>query len=157
METERKDIASKIIKASCDEIYQAIIDPYALACWLPPKNMQAQINQFELWEGGKYQITLSYDQPEDREKFAKSSDGSDITQGKFLKLLPGECVSQSVEFVSENPDFAGSMIITYELKSHGEQTLVTIIAENVPKGISVEDHLAGMNSTLANLAHYLES
>lgn len=156
METERKDTASKIIKASAEEIYKAIIDPRVLALWLPPKNMKAQINLFELWEGGRYQITLSYDHPEDKEKFAKSSDGSDITQGKFLKLVPGKCVSQSVEFVSENVGFAGSMIMTYELANRDEGTLVTIVAENVPNGISPDDHLAGMNASLNNLTHYLE-
>ncbi|SEI50875.1 Uncharacterized conserved protein YndB, AHSA1/START domain [Dyadobacter sp. SG02] len=156
METERKDVASKIINASVDEIYQAIIDPNALASWLAPKGMQARINQFEPWEGGRYQITLSYNRPEDKEKFAKSSDGSDITQGEFLKLLPGRQVSQSVEFVSENPDFAGTMSMTYELANMGEATLVTITAENVPKGISPKDHLEGINSTLENLAQYLE-
>lgn len=114
MKTERKDVASRVIKASADEIYQAIIDPDALAGWLAPKGMQAQINQFEPWEGGRYQITLSYDQPADKEKFAKSTDGSDITQGKFLKLLPARQVSQSVDFVSEDPDFAGTMRMTYE-------------------------------------------
>ena len=157
METERKDVASKVIRASVSEIYQAITDPHALAIWLPPQGIQAQINQFEPWEGGSYQITLSYDHPADKEKFAKSSDGSDITKGKFLRLLPGRRVSQSVEFVSENPDFAGTMSMTYELANMGEEgTLVTITAENVPKGISRHDHLEGINSTLANLAHYLE-
>jgi uncharacterized protein YndB with AHSA1/START domain len=102
----KKGYRVKVIKASGEEIYQAIIDPHALACWVPPENMQDQINQFELWKGGRYQITLGYDHPEDREKFGKSSDGSDITQGKFLKLVPGKCVSQSVGFVSENPAFA---------------------------------------------------
>lgn len=155
MDAERKDTASKIIKASANEIYQAIIDPRALALWLPPKNMKAQIKLFEPWEGGRYQIILSYEDPQDRAKFAKSSDGTDITQGTFLKLQPGKCVSQSVEFVSGNIGFAGSMIMTYELANRDEGTLVTIIAENVPSGISPEDHLAGMNSTLTNLADYL--
>ncbi|MCF0070781.1 hypothetical protein LZD49_09885 [Dyadobacter sp. CY261] len=34
-------------------------------------------------------------------------------------------------------------------------TLVTITAENVPKEISPTDDLEGINSILANLAHYL--
>ena len=157
MNSERKDIASKIIRASSDEIYQAIMDPQALVSWLPPENMNAQIQQFEPWEGGSYQITLSYDHAEDREQFAKSSDGSDITEGKFLKLLPGKLVSQSVEFASDKPEFAGTMTMTYQLTDCNDGTEVTIIAENVPKGISPEDHIAGINSTLDNLAHYLES
>ncbi|GGN13490.1 hypothetical protein GCM10010967_57090 [Dyadobacter beijingensis] len=156
METTRKDIASKVVQASADEIYRAIIDPQALAHWLPPRNMRARINQFEPWEGGQYRITLSYDHPDLGAKFAKSSDASDIAQGSFLKLSPGKCVVQSVEFVSDNPDFAGVMTMTYALSRAGDGTQVTIIAEHVPPGISPDDHLAGMNSTLDNLAQYME-
>jgi uncharacterized protein YndB with AHSA1/START domain len=155
MKSERKDTASKVIKASPEAIYNAIIDPGALVCWLPPENMKAQIQQFEPWEGGAYQITLTYDRPDDG-KYGKSSEGTDITHGKFIELVNGKRVSQSVEFVSDNPAFAGRMIMTYELAVVNDGTEVTIIAEHVPEGISTEDHRAGISSTLKNLAAYLE-
>ena len=37
------------------------------------------------------------------------------------------------------------------------EALVTIRAENVPPGISPEDHEAGLNSSLANLAAFVEA
>ena len=155
MKSERKDTASKVIKASPEVIYNAIIDPKALVSWLPPENMKAQIQQFEPWGGGRYQITLTYDRQDDG-KYGKSSEGTDITHGKFIELAPGKRVSQSVDFVSDNPAFAGTMIMTYELAAVDDETRVTITAEHVPEGISPEDHKAGISSTLKNLAAYLE-
>jgi hypothetical protein len=38
----------------------------------------------------------------------------------------------------------------------GDATLVEFIADDVPVGISAEDHSAGMTSSLQNLASYLE-
>lgn len=155
METERKDTVSRIIKGSPDAIYQAIVDPKALAVWLPPKNMHARIDTFEPWAGGAYRIVLTYNNDADRAAFAKSGDGTDIAQGRFLKLVPGKMISQSVEFASDNPQFAGTMRMTYELSPAEAGTRVTITAENVPEGITPEDHKQGMNSSLENLDTYI--
>jgi hypothetical protein len=48
------------------------------------------------------------------------------------------------------------MIMTWEVTAAGAGTRVSIVAEDAPDGISVEDHAAGLNSSLANLAAYLE-
>lgn len=37
-----------------------------------------------------------------------------------------------------------------------EGTVVTIVCEDVPSGISKEDHDAGLKSSLKNLAHFVE-
>ncbi len=52
--------------------------------------------------------------------------------------------------------FCWAMMMTWNLDEVSEGTEVTIICENVPEGISQDDHEAGMNSTLANLAAFLE-
>lgn len=156
MKTERKDTVSRIINGSPDAIYQAILDPKALATWLPPKNMQARIDIFEPWEDGAYRIILSYNNEADSAAFAKSGEGTDIAQGRFLELVPGKRVVQSAEFASDDPQFAGTMRMTYELSAAEAGTRVTITAENVPEGITPEDHQQGMNSTLENLDAYME-
>lgn len=155
METERRDTVFRIIKGSPDAIYQAILDPQALTAWLPPKNMRARVDTLEPWEGGAYRIVLTYNNAADKAAFAKSGEGTDIAQGRFLELVPGEKVSQSVEFTSDNPEFAGTMRMTYELLPVEAGTRVTITAENVPRGITPEDHQQGMNSSLENLDTYI--
>ena len=50
---------------------------------------------------------------------------------------------------------SGTMTMTWQLTPSGSGTLVEIRADDVPDGISAEDHAAGLASSLANLAAYL--
>jgi hypothetical protein len=65
-------------------------------------------------------------------------------------------VVQAVDFVSDDPTHAGTMIMIWEVTALGAGTRVDIGADDVPSGISAEDHAAGLASSLANLATYLE-
>ncbi len=85
----------------------------------------------------------------------KTSEDTDVVQGRFLELVPDERIVQSVEFVSEDSSFAGTMTMTWSLAPVGGGTEVTIRCENVPVGIQQEDHDVGLRSTLANLAAFL--
>jgi uncharacterized protein YndB with AHSA1/START domain len=49
---KRTDSASRIIIASPRTIYQAFLDPEAVASWRPPEGMKGQIYAFEPHEGG---------------------------------------------------------------------------------------------------------
>jgi hypothetical protein len=46
--------------------------------------------------------------------------------------------------------------MTWQLLAEGSGTQVQIRADNVPTGITPEDHAAGLGSSLANLASYVE-
>lgn len=152
--SKRTDTASRIIKAPPQAVYRAFMDPESLIAWLPPKGMEGRIDAFNAREGGIYRMTLTYigsDHP-----VGKSSDNSDVSQGEFLELVPGKRIVQRIVFESEDPAFAGSMIMTWNLDEVPGGTKVTIVCENVPEGIRQEDHEVGMSSTLANLAAFLE-
>jgi hypothetical protein len=58
--------------------------------------------------------------------------------------------------VSDDPAFAGTMVMTWTITAVGAATRVDIAAEDVPDGISAADHAAGLTSSLANLAAHLE-
>ena len=60
----RTDTASRIIKASPQAIYDAFVDPVALAAWLPPKGMKGAFEHFEPRPGGRYRMTLTYEAPD---------------------------------------------------------------------------------------------
>ena len=62
------------------------------------------------------------------------------------------CVVQAVDF----PAHAGTMTRTWEVTAVDAGTRVDIRADDVPAGISAKDHAAGLASSLANLATYLE-
>jgi hypothetical protein len=48
------------------------------------------------------------------------------------------------------------MTMTWEVTAVDAGTRVDIVAEDVPDGISREDHAAGLASSLTNLAAYVE-
>jgi uncharacterized protein YndB with AHSA1/START domain len=152
----RTDRASRHIKASPQAIYRALIDPKAVAVWLPPKGMTCQIHAFEPWAGGAYQVTLFY-KNDDHASPGKTSAHADVVNGCFVALCEDECVVQRFAFESDDPDFAGTMAMTWQLAVMPDGTTeVTITCEGVPRGISAEDHHIGMSSTLANLAAFTE-
>jgi hypothetical protein len=86
----------------------------------------------------------------------KSTADSDIVEVRFVDILSGERVVQAVDFVSDDPAHAGTMTMTWEVTAVDAGTRVEIRADNVPVGISAADHAEGLESSLANLARYLE-
>lgn len=149
----RIDSASKVIKASPEAIYHAFMKPQDLVSWLPPKGMSASIDVFDAREGGAYRIILTYET--DKEHQGKTSAHTDVTEGKFLTLVPAAKIVLSGNFDSDDPAFSGEMVQTWYLEAVAEGTKVTIICENVPPGIRKEDHDTGLNSTLQNLAEFI--
>jgi Activator of Hsp90 ATPase homolog 1-like protein len=61
-----------------------------------------------------------------------------------------------VNFVSDDPDFAGTMTMTWQLIAVDGGTRVDITADDVPDGVLPQGHVAGMSSSLDKLARYLE-
>lgn len=86
----------------------------------------------------------------------KTSANVDIFTGQFLELIPAKKVVEKVNFESDKPEFAGAMTITTKLDRVPEGTKVTFIAEDVPEGVTPEDHHEGMMSSLNNLAVFTE-
>lgn len=152
---KRIDYASRVIKQSPEKIYKAFVDPEALVSWLPPKGMDGRIVEFDACAGGAYRMSLTY-LDKDHSAKGKSTEDTDIVKGRFLELVPNERIVQAVEFQSDDPAFAGEMIMTWALASVPEGTEVTIVCENVPEGIRKEDHDVGLRSSLENLADYIE-
>ena len=64
----------------------------------------------------------------------KTTDRTDITNGRFLELLPARRITQSVEFESTDPACAGRMTMTSSFDTVPDGTTVTVAADNVPNG-----------------------
>jgi uncharacterized protein YndB with AHSA1/START domain len=150
----RTDTASRPISAPPEHIYSALVDPDALTAWLPPAGMTGRFEHFEARAGGTYRLVLTY--PDGSTSPGKSSENTDIVQARFVELTPGVRVTQAVDFVSEDSSFSGTMTMTWAISPTNGGSLVTITAEDVPEGISREDHAAGLSSSLQNLAAYVE-
>jgi len=86
----------------------------------------------------------------------KTTDASDIVEGRFVDIVAGVRIIQSVDFVSDNPDYVGTMTMTWEVVAVDGGTRIDITADNVPDAVSPADHAAGLNSSLENLAAFLQ-
>jgi uncharacterized protein YndB with AHSA1/START domain len=150
----RTDTASRVIAAPLERVYAAFVDPDALIAWLPPEGMSGRFERFDARPGGSYRMVLTYADASGAP--GKATADSDIVEGRFLDVVPGARVVQAVDFVSDDPAYAGTMTMTWEVTAVDAGTRVEIRADDVPDGISAEDHAAGLASSLANLAGYLE-
>jgi uncharacterized protein YndB with AHSA1/START domain len=151
----RADRSSRLIAASAERVYAALIDPDALAAWLPPAGMTGRFERFDARPGGSYRLVLTYMTAGGGH--GKATADSDVVEARFVLLEPDVRVVQQVDFESDDPSFAGTMTMTWELRPVDGGTLVEITADDVPDGISAEDHAVGMASSLANLAAHLQA
>lgn len=152
---KRTDTASRVIAASPQALYRAFVDPAAIASWRPPQGMKAEIHTFDPREGGDYRMSFLYTEP-DPEVQGKTSDHTDTFEGRFVGLIPGERIVEEIDFVSDDPAFRGTMTITTTFRPVSGGTEVTVVCEDVPEGIGESDHKAGIASSLANLAAFVE-
>ena len=150
----RTDRASRVIAASPERVWAALVDPGALTAWLPPGGMTGRFERFDARPGGSYRLVLTYADASGAP--GKATAESDIVEARFVDIVPGERVVQAVDFVSDDPAYAGTMTMTWAVTADGAGTRVDIVAEDVPDGISAEDHAAGLASSLTNLAAYVE-
>src|SRR3954449_11584044 len=65
-------------------------------------------------------------------------------------------IGLSTQFLSEDPQFAGTMTITWRLEPTSNGTLVAVVADDVPSGIRRAENESGIASMFANLANFVE-
>ncbi len=131
-------------------VYEALVRPEQLVQWLPPQGATGRIALFEPRPGGRIRMTLVF-----AAAAGKSSSDSDVIEGRFVELVPGERMVQALSFRSEDPRFAGVMTMTWQLHAASGGTRVQVTATDVPPGIAREEHEQGMAASLANLRAYL--
>jgi uncharacterized protein YndB with AHSA1/START domain len=145
---------SRLIKASPQTIYRALLDPAALAVWRAPEGMKATVEVFEPRVGGAFRMSLEYTSPVHASP-GKTTEHSDVARGRFRELVPDRRVVEEVEFESDDPAMAGTMVLTTTLTPVAGGTEITIACQNAPKGIDPRDHEIGIISTLKNLAAFV--
>lgn len=150
----RTDTVTALIDASPHAVYQALCDPWALITWLPPSGMTGFMQHFDLRPGGRFKMTLTYDDPA-LAASGKAGGNSDVIDAEFGELVPDERMEWLVEFESDDEAFGGTMRMTWSLRGTDSGTEVTVVASDVPPGIGQDDHEAGMRSSLEHLAEFL--
>jgi uncharacterized protein YndB with AHSA1/START domain len=144
---------SRRINAPRSEVYRALLDPEAIVEWRVPDGMTGQVHEFDAREGGRFRISLVYDEPD---AVGKSAAGTDTYHGHFARLVPDEQVVEVDEFESDDADVAGRITVTTTLAdADGGGTDVTL-SEGLPDSISREDNETGTRMSLDNLARLVE-
>ena len=143
------------IAAPRADVYRALLDAGAVQQWMVPDSMTSDVHTFDATEGGRFRISLTYDDPTGA---GKSGANTDTFQGRFARLVPDREVVQEVEFDSDDDTMAGVMTITYRLTDHaGGGTVVEGIHENVPAGVDPADNELGWRMSLGKLAALVET
>jgi uncharacterized protein YndB with AHSA1/START domain len=153
--TPRSTQVSRIIKAPRQAVYQACLDPDAVARWRVPDNMVGHMHVFEAREGGTVRMSLTYRDP-GQSPGGKTSEDTDTFQGRFVELVTCEKIVEAIVFESSDPAFAGEMKLTTRLADADAGTEITILCENIPPGIRLEDNQTGSRQSLRKLATLVE-
>jgi len=103
------DTGSRVIAAPPGRVFAAFVNQAALTAWLPPGDMHGRFERFDARPGGSYRMILTYTDASAAP--GKATADSDIVEARFIDIVPGVRVVQAVDFVSDDPAFAGTMTI----------------------------------------------
>jgi uncharacterized protein YndB with AHSA1/START domain len=104
---------SRIITASPDAVFSAFTDPALLVRWQAPDTMTARMHRHDIRQGGSYEMSLLYDDPQIT---GKSGGNEDRFTATILELDPPRRIVESIVFASHNPDVSLPMQMTVELE-----------------------------------------
>jgi uncharacterized protein YndB with AHSA1/START domain len=148
----RTDQGQAVLPASPGDVFAALVDEQARTSWLPPAGMSGRFVWFDARPGGGYRLVLAYD---DDATSGKSGANTDVVEGRFVSIEEPWRLVEEADFVSDDPTMAGTMTMAWSLEPEGGGTVITVTATDVPDGISREEHVAALASTLGNLGAYV--
>jgi uncharacterized protein YndB with AHSA1/START domain len=141
------------INAPPARVYQALLDPIAIAKWKVPGGMTCEVHEFEPREGGTFRVSLTYDAPTGT---GKTTPHTDTYHGYFERLVPELLVVEVTEFESDDTGLRGAMRAVWTLTPSGAGTDVAAVHENVPPGVSLDDNEEGWRQAVEKLAAWVE-
>ena len=143
--------ATRWVRAAPDEVYRALLDPFAVAAWQVPNGMSASIHKFDARERGRFRITLHPVGPGEG-----SLGRTETFRGRFTRLVPGQLVGEAIEFESPDPSLAGVLKITTELRESDGGCEVTMVYEDIPAGAERGADEVALQMALVRLAAWVE-
>lgn len=141
------------IQAPPAVIYHALLDPQAVERWRVPEGMRATVHEFEAVEGGRFRVSLTYDDPAAE---GKSGGHTDTYHGHFHRLVPDQEVVEVIEFETDDPRMQSAMTVKTTLTPDDDATTVTMAFENLPSGVAPDDNRLGTEMALGKLAGLVE-
>lgn len=143
---------SQLINASTDRVYRALLDPRLIERWRVPTGMHATVHEFEACVGGRFRVSLTYDDPE---QVGKTSSRTDTYHGRFVELVPAVQVEEVLEFETSVPEMQGQIRILTTLEATPTGTMLVATHSGLPPAISLRDNETGWRDSLQKLARLL--
>jgi uncharacterized protein YndB with AHSA1/START domain len=139
----------RVIKAPAERIYQAFLDPDALAKWIPPNGFTGRVHQMDARVGGSFRMSFS----------TINRSWTQYFGGRYLELKPYEKIVHTDKFESDDPNFPSDheMIVTITLRPVEGGTELTIVQEGIPAGPAAEGAPEGWKQSLDNLQRLVEA
>jgi uncharacterized protein YndB with AHSA1/START domain len=134
----------RVLRASPERVYRALIEPEAMTKWLPPHGFTGKVHQMDARVGGGYRMSFT--------NFGTGR--SHAFGGKYTELTPGERIRYTDRF--EDPNLPGEMQVSISLRGVVCGTEITIVQEGLPAVIPVELCYLGWQESLSQLASLVE-
>src|SRR5437899_8260882 len=116
----------RVLRAAPDKIYRALLDPDAMAKWLPPNGFTRKVHQMDAKVGGAYKMSFT--------NFTTGKSHS--FGGKYLELTPHERIRYTDKF--DDPNLPGEMQTTITLRQGCCGTGLNLTEEGSPAPIPAE-------------------
>jgi uncharacterized protein YndB with AHSA1/START domain len=144
---------SRHVAAPPSAVYQALLDPGAVAQWRVPAGMTSQVHEFDPREGGRFRVSLSYNAPG---QAGKSAERTDTYHGHFARLVPNARVVEVLQFETDDPALSAEMTMSTTLTEAADGTDVLVVHEGIPDQVPVADNELGTRMALDSLARLVE-
>jgi uncharacterized protein YndB with AHSA1/START domain len=116
----------RVIKAPPQKVYDAFLDPDALAAWLPPHGMVGKTHSLEPKVGGKFRMSF----------YTVNKSWSNTFGGTYIELVPGKRIVHTDHFETDDPSMQSEMKVTITLTPVNEGTLVEVVQEGIPAPVA---------------------
>lgn len=135
----------RVLRATPERVYRALLDPDALAKWLPPHGFTARVHHLEARVGGTYRMSFTN----------LASGQAHAFGGTYLELVPSTRIRHTDAF--DDAALPGAMITTIDLRAVQGGVDLAIVQEGIPEVIPVEACHLGWQESLALLALLVEA
>ena len=146
MQTKNTNVVQlhRVLRAPPERIYRALLDPDAMAKWLPPNGFTGKVHQIDPKVGGRYKMSFT--------NFTTGKSHS--FGGTYIELKPHERRRYTDKF--DDANLPGEMQTTITLKQVFCGTELNIIQEGIPAAIPAEACYLGWQESLTLLAKLVE-
>ena len=141
------------VRAPRARVYRAFTDAGDIATWRVPNGMTSRVHAFEPHVGGRFRVTLTYDDPA---RAGKTSGQSDTYHGQFVELVPPARIVEALAFETADPALQGEMRITVTLSEVAGGTEIVAVHDGVPDAVPPADNELGWRLSLDKLAKLVE-